>query len=61
MKVEQQAEDIELLQELILGLDLEDDTNNKQESRGDSGESQEDDGDKMNTGMLWSLDEMGDE
>jgi DNA polymerase zeta len=38
MKVEQQAEDIELLQELILGLDLGDDANHKQENRGDSRE-----------------------
>ena len=44
MKVEQQAEDIELLEELIRGLDLGDDADYKQESRGDSGGPREDDG-----------------
>ena len=45
-KAEQQAEDIELLQELILGLGLEDGT--KQESHGDSGEPREHDSDNTN-------------
>jgi DNA polymerase zeta len=53
-KVEQQVEDIEQLQELILALELGDNTSFESQKDSDE-EPQEDDGEKMNTGMvqLW--------
>ena len=50
-KVEKQAEDIEILQELIKGMDMGSET--LAESRHDLGEPQEYD-EKPNTGLLWS-------
>lgn len=55
-KVEQQAEDIEVLQELIQALELGDNT--KLESLGDSDEEPRGDGgEKINTGTVWSWDD----
>ena len=56
-KVEQQAEDIEVLQELIQALELGDDT--KLERLEDSDEeAQEDGGKRINTGTVWSWDDI---
>jgi len=56
-KVEQQAEDIEVLQELIQALELGDKT--KIESLEDSDEEpREDGGKKTNTRTVWSLDDI---
>jgi DNA polymerase zeta len=53
-KVEQQAEDIELLQELILALELGDNTKLESQENSDE-EPREDRGEKINTGIvqLW--------
>jgi hypothetical protein len=53
-KVEQQAEDIEQLQELILALELRDNTSQE----GPSEEPQEDDGEKIKTGIVRSWDDL---
>ena len=56
-KVEQQAEDIEVLQELIQALELGDNT--KLERLKDSDEeAQEDGGKRINTGTVWSWDDI---
>jgi hypothetical protein len=56
-KVEQQAEDIEGLQELVQALELRDNT--KLESLEDSDEEhREDGGRKINTGTNWSWDDI---
>jgi DNA polymerase zeta len=56
-KVEKQAEDIELLQELILALDLGDNTVLKKRDGSDEGH-REDDHEKMNPGILMSSNEI---
>jgi len=55
-KVEQQAEDIEVLQELIQALELGDNT--KVEGREDSDEEPREDGGKINAGTVWSWDDI---
>jgi len=58
-KVEQQAEDIELLQELIVALELRDNT--KLECHDDSNEEPREDDDEINSRIRRSWDNMGEE
>jgi hypothetical protein len=57
-KVEQQAEDIELLQELILALDLGDNTMHEKRDGSDE-RPREDDRERITPGILASWDEIG--